>query len=285
MTQDKLYKVANAVNQMDKHLRTELLIHNGAVQQKKLWENTFIKHQIDKRNCGSDFALCDHIRAMVYAMLSSGIRWNRVESEIDAETGSISSIDSVFHQYDAEYILQANPNLLRDEVKRLHCASQYTLNQMKALVSVNIGKLQEWEQRYGCIDAYYQQFIGENGTLYALVKQLADPMSKDKLAQMGEALIAEYLKNVGYRIAKPDRHIRRILGHSALDCSAREIVPIYDAMAIIDEISKETGKSAAEVDYILWMYCADGFGEICTKMKPKCGLCKANNVCNKGGVY
>lgn len=281
MTEEKLRAVAQAVNAMDKHLRMELLQKDGVLQQKKLWENTFIKHQIDRRNGGDTFTLNDHIRAMVYAMLTSGIRWERVENEIDAGTGRISSIDAVFHQYDPAYLLQCDPAALRDEITRLHCGSQYTLNQMKALLCVNIGKVQAWEQQYGTIDAYYQKFIKTDGSLNDLVKQLADPSSKDKLVQMGEALTAEYLKNVGYSLAKPDRHICRILGCTALCCSDREIVPAYDAMEFITEIAKETGKSAAEVDYILWMYCADGFGEICTKQNPKCERCKAREFCKR----
>ena len=68
MTKEKLRAVAQAINAMDKHLRTELLQKNGVLQQKKLWENTFIKHQIDRRNSGDTFTFSDHIRAMVYAM-------------------------------------------------------------------------------------------------------------------------------------------------------------------------------------------------------------------------
>ena len=40
--------------------------------KKQLWGNTFIKHQIDKRERGEKFTIKDHIRAMVYSMISSG---------------------------------------------------------------------------------------------------------------------------------------------------------------------------------------------------------------------
>ena len=107
---------------MDNALRQYLLIKNGKLQEKKLWENTFIKHQIDKRNSGEIFSLSDHIRAMVYSLLSSGIVWDRIENEIDLTTGRILSIDEIFHQYDTEYLLQCNSSKLRDEVKKLGCA-------------------------------------------------------------------------------------------------------------------------------------------------------------------
>lgn len=270
---------AETVLQMDEQLRNDLFIKNGVLQEKKLWENTHIKHQINRRNNGDSFSINDHIRAMVYSMLSSGIKWERVEKGIDIETGRIISIDEIFHNYDIDYLLQCDPDILADEIKNLGCAGQSTRKQMKALVSQNTTKLISFEQEYGSIDSYYQKFIDKDNTLKTLVKQLADPQSEDKLAEMAEALVAEYLKNAGYDIAKPDRHIRRILGSKILGCSECEEVPVYEAFDIVTEIAQEMNRSVAEVDYIIWSYCADGYGEICTVNKPKCDKCVAKKSC------
>lgn len=275
---------AQAVKLMDRHLRNELLIKNGKLQDKKLWEHTFIKHQIDRRNNGDIFSLSDHIRAMVYSLLSAGIVWDRLESEIDVATGRILSVDKVFGQYDSDYLLSCSPVKLRDEVKKLGCASQYTMKQMKALISVNIEKMLRIEKKYGNIDTYYQKFIDKDSSLKILIKQLSDPTNEDKLSQMGEALTAEYLKNAGYDTAKPDRHIRRILGSKILGCSESETVPINESFDIVEEIATKLNKTKAEVDYILWSYCASGFGEICTVNKPKCENCAIKNFCKKTGV-
>ena len=242
---------------------------------KMLWENTFIKHQLDRRKRGGVFALNDHLRAMVYSMLSSGIMWERVEPLTDLETGMIQPLDDLFHQYDPDYAGSCDPLNLCDGIKGLHLASQYTRNQMTALVEVNIPKLKAIEQKYGSIDTYYKKYITIDCNLTRLIRQLSSSDSKDKLAQMGEALTAEYLKNVGYDTAKPDRHIRRILGSKYLACSAKQDVPVYETLDIVAEIANELSKSAAEVDYILWSYCASGYGEICTVKNPKCEICKA----------
>ena len=58
---------------------------NGLLDEKMLWENTFIKHQIDKRNRNEHFTISDHIRGMVYSMLSSGIAWSKLKNGIDTE--------------------------------------------------------------------------------------------------------------------------------------------------------------------------------------------------------
>lgn len=270
---------AETVLQMDEQLRNDLFIKNGVLQEKKLWENTHIKHQIDRRNNGERFSVNDHIRAMVYSMLSSGIKWERVERGIDIKTGRIVPIDDIFNNYDVEYLLNCDSDKLANSIRDFGCSSQSTWKQMKALISKNITKLISLEQEYGNIDFYYQKFIDKDNTLKTLVKQLADPQSEDKLAEMAEALVAEYLKNVGYDIAKPDRHIRRILGSKILGCSEYEEVPVYEAFDIVAEIAQEMNKPVAEVDYTLWSYCANGYGEICTVSKPECDKCVASYGC------
>lgn len=274
-------EIAKYIELMDKQLRSDLLVKNGVLQEKKLWENTYIKHQLDKRSNGETFSVSDHIRAMVYSMLSSGIAWERVENGIDIKTGRIKPIDDIFHNYDVDYLLQCSPETLAEEIKNLGCASQSTRKQMKALVSKNINKLISYEKNYGSIDSYYKTFIEQDNTLKTLVRQLADTSSENKFDEMAEALTAEYLKNVGYDIAKPDRHIRRILGSKILGCSEYEEVPVYEAFDIVAEIAKEINKPVAEVDYILWSYCANGYGEICTKDNPKCDKCVAKETCKK----
>lgn len=263
--------ICEVVIKMDSQLRETL-------NNKMLWENTFIKHQIDKRKNGGQFNTSDHIRAMVYSMMSSGITWKRAENLTDPDTGIITAVDDIFHQYDTEYLLTCDPKQLRDSIKYFHLASQYTLNQVTALTKVNIPKLKSYERKYGSIDTLYNKYIVDKD-ISCLVWKLSDKDSKMKLAQMGEALIAEYLKNVGYDISKPDRHIRRILGSKHLACSEKEVVPIYEAFDIVSDIANQLDKSVAEVDYILWAYCATGYGEICTAKKPKCSICSAYNMC------
>lgn len=272
---------SNAVLLMDKQLREELLLKDGTAQVKKLWKNTYIKKQIDKRIQGGTFTVSDHICAMVYSMLTSGASWSRVEPSIDIETGRIQLIDEIFSRYDVDTLMNTDPMELVAKVKQHTLGTQYIKNQMIALVDTNISKMLSLEKEYGSIDNFYRKFIDTDSTLKTLVKVLSAEGKPHKYAQMGEALTAEYLKNVGYDIAKPDRHIRRILGSNALACSDCETVPIYEAFDIVSEIATTTKKQIAEVDYILWSYCANGYGEICTVNKPKCNKCVVKHCKNK----
>lgn len=76
---DSINQAAETVKHMEDDLRQKFL-ENG--QEIKLWENTHIKHQIDRRENGDVFSLRDHIRAMVYSMLSSESPWERMETAL-----------------------------------------------------------------------------------------------------------------------------------------------------------------------------------------------------------
>lgn len=264
---------------MDKQLREELLVKDEKVQNKKLWEYTHIKKQIDRRKIDDTFIVADHIRAMVYSMLTSGAPWNRLEPHIDIKTGKIAVIDEIFYQYDVDKLLGTASEELISKITAQTLGTPYIKNQMKALINVNIEKLLTLEKEYGSIDNFYQSIINTDSTMKTLVKELSTEGKPHKFSQLGEALTAEYLRNVGYDIAKPDRHIRRILGSDILGCSDKKVTPIYEAFDIVSEIANVLKKYTAEVDYILWSYCADGYGEICAVKNPKCQYCVAKMYC------
>ena len=269
---------ALAVLQMEQYLDKTLPDKNDH----RRWENTYIQRQIEKRQNGCSFSISDHIRGMVYAMLSSGISWVRVEQYINPETRQLTKIDEIFLDYDPRHLLQTNPSDLHQKVLELKCGSVQTGKQMEALIHTNIPKLLQIEAKYGSIDAYDQDLIQKDSSMKSLVAALASDSGAYKMAQMGEALVCEYLRNVGYDLPKPDRHICRILGGSALGCSEKEEVPVYDAMDIVVQLAEELQKPCAEVDYILWSYCAKGFGNVCTKRNPRCRECPAVLCCTRG---
>lgn len=274
MNEAAIRKTAEIIDRMNRQLR-----HNLANNQ--LFEYTHIAKQIERREHGAVFTVADHIRGMVYAMLSSGISWKQVEGGVDEKTGRIIALDEILYNYDTEKLLSADPSELRDKIKAYKWASQSTLKQMNGLIHTNIQKLIGFEEKCGSIDAYYQRFIEEDPTYQSLITNLSKADSQDKFAEMGAALTAEYLRNVGYDMSKPDRHIRRILGSNYLCCSDSEVVPVFDAMEIVNQIALLCGRRVAEVDYILWSYCANGYGEICTIQKPKCGVCTASEFCER----
>ena len=165
--------------------------------KKQLWENTFIKKQIDRRNKGGEFKIQDHIRAMVYSMLSSGASWRRVLDYTDINTGKITVVDEIFQQYEPSILFESDIEKIKNDLGSKGLLGQYTNNQMKVLKD-NIKTFQKIQEEQGTIDDYYSQLIAEDSTKIKLVSALSTPRKKYKLKQLGFALTCEYLRNVGY---------------------------------------------------------------------------------------
>lgn len=273
---EAIKRTARAVEYMEDYLKTVL-------QGKKLWENTYIKKQIDKRERGENFSMSDHIRGMVYAMLSSNISWERVEKDIDNQSAKILSIDKIFHDYDIDFLLSCSAKELAEGIRETKLASLSTNKQMEAFIHNNIHLLKRWEDSFGSIDAFYQTFIEKDLSYKTLIKTLSQSGNENKMKEMSESLTAEYLRNIGYDLAKPGRHIRRILGSNVLACSEQETVPVYEVFDIVNEIAGILEKRIAYIDYILWSYCATGYGEICTSKNPMCYRCVVRDYCRQGG--
>ena len=74
-------------------------------------------------------------------------------------------------------------------------------------------ELIRYSQEDGCLNNFFNALLKANDSdpkLLAL--QFGSTSSKYKLSGMGIALAAETLRNIGFDIAKPDRHINRALG-------------------------------------------------------------------------
>ena len=131
----------------------------------------------------------------------------------------------------------------------------------------NIEVLEQIEKTYGSVDNFYNQ-----NPKYTVLKELSQ--GKYKLKQMGAPLTAEYLKNVGVDMIKPDVHVRRILAR--LGYSKKKPASIKECFDICQGIAKEYDTYEIVVDSILWQYCADKYFEKCTE-KPNCFTCKVED--------
>ena len=186
-------KMIEIVKEIDCYLRNHL-------PEVELWENTFIKKQIDKRERKELFIIEDHIRAMVYSMLSSGAKWKRMENEIDEKTGRNIAVDQIFGNYNPEFILECSNEVLLEKIKDSCGATQSTRKQLKALINFNIPLLMQIEEKYGTVDMCYEKDIKKDSSMKMLVQRLSCKNSDIKMHQMGVALNAEYLRNIGYDI-------------------------------------------------------------------------------------
>lgn len=83
--------ISNVVELMDNYLCKEFL-----GDDKKLWENTYIKHQIDKRNRKEPFNLEDHIRGIVY---SKSLPLDNITDDLRLQQSQIQLAEFCFNAY------------------------------------------------------------------------------------------------------------------------------------------------------------------------------------------
>jgi hypothetical protein len=98
-----------------------------------------------------------------------------------------------------------------------------------------------------------------------------------KLQQLGYALAMEYLRNVGIRAAKPDRHVLRVLGPKRL-AYLTQSPSEKAAVQLVAKLAASAGCNATYVDNLLWLFCAQDYGAICGAT-PRCHVCAFIESC------
>lgn len=237
------------------------------LEKKGLLYHSYMLKEIKLRRDGKKYTLRDHVRGMVYSLLSSQTKWHRIESHL-------TEIDKLFYDYDPVSILASDPTLFIQGLFDLKCGNRSTKKQMSTL-NDNIRNFQHIQEEYGSIDTFIT-----SGPAEEIVRKLSLSSSKYKMKMFGEALAWEYLRNVGIDGAKPDTHLCRFLGADRMGTGEKSPASIKEVNEQVTRLSEETGMSKVEIDNLIWSFCADGYGEICTAT-PHCDMCPISGYCNR----
>lgn len=225
------------------------------------------KSKMQLRSEGKIFSLQEHVKGIIYSLLSAQTVWANIEK-------NMPMIDMLFFDYDIKKIKQYDYTYYVDGLAKLRCRSRLTNAQMKQLHN-NIDTIEKIVADYGSMDKFVTSAPQDE-----IVAMLSDSSSKYKLKQMGPALAWEYLRNVGVDGAKPDVHMKRILGSNRLAYSKYINATDKEVLAFCEEMSDKTGLWMAEIDYLFWLFCATDKAEICTAT-PACHKCVLQSKCNK----
>ncbi len=201
--------------------------------------------------------VAEHVKAMIYAQLSNNRPWQPIYN-------NRLKIDAIFSNYDIGRLKKADPAVLVNKITEIHCGNRQIKRQMGSL-KANIETLEKIEKENGSISRYYA-----TTNLTDVIKSLSQSGKNYKLACMGIPLVCEYLKGVGIEVVKPDSLLCRLLGR--LGYSQTVPATSWEAIEICKEIGAEYGVSQAEIDTILWQFCAKDKFEVCTD-EPKCAQC------------
>ena len=223
--------------------------------------------KMDLRKAGKEFSAAEHLQGMIYSFLSAQTVWDNIEK-------NFKNIDELFFQYDLNKIKAQDYKYFVTGLQKIGCGSRLTNNQMKALPE-NIATIERIVREYGSMDNFVT-----SRPQWEIVKLLSTSGSKYKIKQFGPALTWEYLRNVGVDGAKPDVHMKRILGAGRLGVSENIVATDDEVLNAVEELSKKTGLWMAQIDYLFWAYCATDKGEICTA-HPNCSHCVIKEYCHK----
>ena len=225
-----------------------------------------ILEAVNARYNGKSFSFEEHLKGFIYAQLSALVSWKKIKD-------NQPRLNEIFCNFDCQKLKEKSAEELINEITALHCHNPYTTkNQMHSL-KANIETFEKIEQEYESLENFIMHSTPSN-----IIKLLADSKSTYKLKHAGVALVCEYLRNVGMDIIKPDVHIKRIASAERLNITTTK--NDYKIIDEFQELAKQIGISQVKMDYLLWNYCAKGYGEICTKT-PKCEKCVISEFCLK----
>ena len=229
--------------------------------------NSIALTERNNRLTGKKYSLNDHTKALILAKLSNRQKWFKIENNID-------KIQNIFLDFDANKILQTNENDIIAKIKHIKCGTQVTDRDFNQLHQ-NIRILLLIDNKFNSIDDFVT-----SKPAHEIVNLLSEPTSKFKMQTIGPALAWEYIRNVGIDGAKPDVHLKRILSSNRLNFLDSNSPTDEDFHKTLEDIKLNTGKALAEIDNLLWSFCASGYAEICTST-PQCHKCPINNYCNQ----
>lgn len=217
-----------------------------------------------KRDAGHEFTFNEHLKALIYSMLSNHRRWVDIVDKLP-------QIDKIFFNFDHNKLENCDTKNLLSQIIEIKAGNISINRQMEALPH-NIKQLKKIQKDFGSLD----NFVTSDSPS-EVVKLLSNEDSPYKIKQIRDALSLEYLKSVGVRGMKPDVHIIRICGPERLD-----FIRSKDTTKQLEEFknfAEEVGVSETYLDNLIWIFGADGFGEICTET-PHCDKCQLIEYCN-----
>lgn len=129
-------------------------------------------------------------------------------------------------------------------------------------------KLLRYSERNGAADGYFTSLVQQcAGDPKQAALQLGSPGSY-KLPSLGVALAAEALKNLGFAVAKPDRHVLRAVGSFGLVRFNRwepgswgkplstSGAKLLEVMTVAERIADAAETPVVLVDNAIWLLCA-----------------------------
>ena len=224
---------------------------------------------VEQRDAGRTWSDDEVFEALLMAVLSSDTDWSNIE-RIQADLPDLFS----------GFSLASYAKLSDDEIgdrfvpwfEDRKAGSRSRKGNLLNLVGA-ARKLLDFSRKHGAADDYFTSLVDKcDGD----PKQAALRLGQDreyKLPSLGVALAAEALKNLGFDVAKPDRHVMRAVGSFGLIRFSRwskdgdgrngraapestRKAELLAVMTEVEQIAEAAKERVVFVDNAIWLVCA-----------------------------
>lgn len=247
-------RCAEAVSLIDKFLRT-----NQKSNSYNRWLERYIKHPSEH----DDTFL---FGKLVQAIFSGGMKGEVVDNWMPR-------IEEAFHNWDVGWISRLSAN----DLERLASSGKVIANhpKLKAIVS-NAETVVGLIANFGSFGKYLASF----DDIASLSKDIAN-----RFTYLGEVTTEDFLRNIGFDTAKPDRHLTRWL--MRMGATEDEASP-DQVLEVIYEIAEAANTTRSKLDSAIYLFCADRndvlvSGGICGS-NPDCEHCPIAGLCPRNMV-
>ena len=224
---------------------------------------------VEQRDAGRTWSDDEVFEALLMAVLSGDTDWSNIE-RIQADLPELFS----------GFSLASYAKLSDDEIgdryvpwfEDRRAGSRSRKGNLLNLIGA-ARKLLDFSRKHGTADGYFTSLVDKcDGD----PKQAALRLGQDheyKLPSLGVALAAEALKNLGFDVAKPDRHVMRAVGSFGLVRFSRwsmngdgrngraapessKKAELLAVMAEVEQIAEAVKERVVFVDNAIWLVCA-----------------------------
>ena len=220
---------------------------------------------VEARASGRKWSDVETFRGLLLAVLSNNTDWSKVE-RIQADLAQL------FFGFDLTSYAELRAGEIGDRFLPWFLerkAGSVTLGRDLVNLIDTARLLARHSRVHGTAESYFTSLVRRlDGDPKQAALRLGSP-GKDKLPAFGVALAAEALKNLGFDVAKPDRHVKRAVasfglvpvakwpdraGRAAPSFSSRQLQ--LAVMEAVQDIAEAAGKPVVMVDNAIWLLCA-----------------------------
>jgi hypothetical protein len=240
---------------------------------------TRITKIVNDRRSGWKPTIEEYIEGMIRAMLTNSTSWAKIAPHY--KSGKIASI---FKSYNLALLKTTSPSILVKDLLAIKCGNRNIYKQMDSLKD-NIETLEKIMSTFSSAGEPFEAYFKSISPTYPILNvsdldEFTRPKGKYKLQQMGVPLVCEFLKNMGFELPKPDVHLKTFLSSSRMGKSKKPLEATNEEVfKQIQNLAKSSTFTIPQIDLIIWSFCADGFGKICTSKTPKCATCPVRASC------